>query len=279
MKKTMRLFLAAIALAVAIATAASAQANPVPYGNNPSAGRFYDIRGFKMYCEEYGAQSGMPLLMIHGNGGSIGAFSHNIPYFAAKYRVIAADSRAQGKSKDPGPALTFEMMADDEAALLDALHIKAAYVLGWSDGGIVALSLAMRHPDKVIKLAATGANVQPDASVFAPGLWDRWKKQYDADKNRIWKTDKERNEWKLFMLDWDQPQFSFDALHAISCPSLIICGDHDLISIEHTVKIFQNIPHAELWVVPHSGHATLIEHAEEFNRKVDEFFSSRESKR
>jgi len=267
MKQPLRVLLAAFALAVA----ASAQAEPVPYGNNPGAGKFYDVRGFKMYCEEYGA--GMPLLMIHGNGGSIRAFAHNIPYFAAKYRVIAADSRAQGKSKDPGPVLTFEMMADDEAALLDTLHIKAAYVLGWSDGGIVALELAMRHPDKVIKSAATGANVQPDASAFAPGLWDGWKKQYDADKNKIWKTDEERNKWKLFMLDWNQPNIPFDALHAINCPCLIICGDHDLISIEHTVKIFQNIPKAALWVVPFSGHATLIEHADEFNKTVDEFFS------
>jgi pimeloyl-ACP methyl ester carboxylesterase len=268
MKQPLGVLLAVIALAVA----ASAQAKPFPYGNNPSAGKFYDIRGFKMYCEEYGA--GMPLLMIHGNGGSIHAFARNIPYFAAKYRVIAADSRAQGKSKDPGPALTFEMMADDEAALLDTLHVKAAYVLGWSDGGIVALVLAMRHPDKVIKLAATGANVQPDASAFAPGLWDGWKKRYDADKNKIWRTEEERNEWKLFMLDWDQPHIPFGALHAIGCPCLIICGDHDLISIEHTVKISQNIPNAKLWVVPSSGHATLIEHADEFNKRVDEFFSS-----
>ena len=267
MKQSLKILLATIALAVA----ASAQADPVPYGNNP-AGKFYDVRGFKMYCEEYG--EGMPLLMIHGNGGSIHAFAHNIPYFAAKYRVIVADSRSQGKSKDPGSELTFEMMADDEAALLDTLHVKAAYVLGWSDGGIVALALAMRHPDKVIKLASTGANIQPDASAFAPGLWNGWKKQYDADKNKIWKTDAERNKWKLFMLDWDQPNIPFEALHTISCPSLIICGDHDLISIEHTVKIFQNIPKAALWVVPFSGHGTLIQHADDFNKTVDGFFSS-----
>src|SRR5215469_2576516 len=185
MKQPLRILLTAIALAAA----ASAQAEPVPYGNNADAGKFYEIRGFKMYCEQYGA--GTPLLMIHGNGGSIRAFAHNIPYFATKYRVIAADSRSQGKSKDPGHALTFEMMADDEAALLDALHIKAAYVLGWSDGGIVALEMAMRHPEKVIKLASTGANIQPDASAYAPGIWDGDKKRYDVDKNKIWKTDEE----------------------------------------------------------------------------------------
>jgi pimeloyl-ACP methyl ester carboxylesterase len=76
------------------------------------------------------------------------------------------------------------------------------------------------------------------------------------------------------MLDWDQPNVPFAALSAIRCPSLIIRGDYDLISVDHTVKIFQNIPKAALWVVPSSEHATLIEHAEDFNRKVDEFFSS-----
>ena len=135
----------------------AAQEKPVPFGDNSAAGKYYEINGCKMYCEEYGA--GRPVLTIHGNGGNIGAFAHNIPYFAAKYRVIATDSRAHGKSKDNGPTLTFEMMADDEAALLDKLQIDSAYVIGWSDGGIVALLLAMRHPEKVVKLAATGANV------------------------------------------------------------------------------------------------------------------------
>lgn len=245
----------------------------VTYGDNPAAGKFYEVRGIKLYCEIYG--SGKPLLLIHGNGGNISAFSHTIPYFATKYRVIAVDSRAQGKSKDNGPDLSFEMMADDFAALLDQLGIQSTYVIGWSDGGINALVLAMRHPEKVIALAATGANLWPDASAFAPGIWDGWEKRYETDRNKIWKTEKERNAWKLFMLDWSQPHISLDSLKKIRCPSLIICGDHDLISIEHTVQIYRGIPHSALWVVPHSGHATLIEHSNEFNRVVDQFFSEK----
>src|SRR6201998_303410 len=97
----------------------------INYGNNPSAGKYYNIRGIKMYCEIYG--EGKPLLMIHGNGGSIKSFKNNIPFFAKKYKVIVADSRAQGKTIDTGDSLSFEMMADDEAALLDALHIDSAY--------------------------------------------------------------------------------------------------------------------------------------------------------
>jgi pimeloyl-ACP methyl ester carboxylesterase len=138
------------------------------YGNNKATGKYYNIRGIKMYCEIYG--EGKPLLMIHGNGGSINAFENNIPYFAKKYEVIVADSRSQGKSIDNNDSLTYEMMADDEAALLDKLHIDSAYVLGWSDGAIVTLLLAMRHPEKVIKLASTGANLWPDSTALISSL-------------------------------------------------------------------------------------------------------------
>lgn len=257
---------------LAFAAVLAAKEESAAFGDNAAGGRYYDIRGFKMYCETYG--HGRPVLMIHGNGGSIAAFKNNIPYFAAKYRVIVADSRAQGKSSDDGAALTFEMMADDYAALLDALHIKEADVIGWSDGGITALLLAMRHPEKVIRLAASGANLRPDASAFAPGLWEKWEKQFVRDKDKVWPSEKEKNDWKLFMLDWLQPNIPDAALHGVQCPALIICGDHDMISLEHTIEIYRSLPHAALWVVPHSGHATLMEHAGEFNRTVDGFFTA-----
>jgi pimeloyl-ACP methyl ester carboxylesterase len=243
----------------------------IDYGNNSHAGKFYNIRGIKIYCEIYG--NGKPLLMIHGNGGSIASFKDNIPYFAKKYKVIVADSRSQGKSKDAGDSLSFEMMADDEAALLDALNIDSAYVLGWSDGGINALLLAMRHPDKVIKLASTGANLWPDSTAIISSLWKEEKATYDSSRNKRYTNEQEKNDWKLFLLDWFQPSISLNDLHSIKCPSLIIGGDHDLIKIEHTVLIYQNIPKAYLWIVPNSGHGTLIEHKDEFNKIADEFFT------
>ncbi|HSN09710.1 MAG TPA: alpha/beta hydrolase [Hanamia sp.] len=242
----------------------------IDYGNNKEAGKYYSIRGIKMYEEEYG--SGKPLLLIHGNGGSISSMSSIIPFFSQHYKVIVTDSRAQGKSTDPGDSLSFEMMADDEAALLDKMHIDSAYVIGWSDGGIVALVLAMRHPDKVIKLASTGANLWPDSTAIIPSLWRSDKAYYQSMKLKKRTTAKEKNDWKIFMLDWLQPNIPLNALHSIHCPSLIICGDHDLIRLEHTVKIYQNIPQAYLWVIPNSGHGTLIEHTHEFDKEVNDFF-------
>jgi pimeloyl-ACP methyl ester carboxylesterase len=244
----------------------------INYGNNKAAGKYYNIRGIKMYCEIYG--EGKPLLMIHGNGGSINAFENNIPYFARKYKVIVADSRSQGKTIDTNDSSSFEMMADDEAALLDELHIDSAYVLGWSDGGIIALLLAMRHPEKVIKLASSGANLWPDSTAIVPSVWKDGKNYFDTVNVKYFTTAQQKNDWKLFLLDWYQPNISLQQLHTIKCPSLIIGGDHDVIRIEHTTLIYQNIPNAYLWIVPNSSHGTLIDHADEFNKKVDAFFST-----
>jgi pimeloyl-ACP methyl ester carboxylesterase len=244
----------------------------VVYGSNPEAGRYYDLRGFRMYTETYG--SGRPLLMIHGNGGSMSAFAANVPYFAQRYQVILADSRSQGKSLDPDHPITFEMMADDFAALLDAMHIPAAYVIGWSDGGINALLLAIRHPGKVVALAASGANLWPGSAAFGSAAWEDMEKQRRETRPGAFKTDKERNDWKLFLLDYAEPHISPDDLRLVRCPALIICGDHDMITIDHTVLIYRSIPRANLWVVPDSGHATLMEHSAEFDGKVDAFFTA-----
>jgi pimeloyl-ACP methyl ester carboxylesterase len=123
----------------------------------PTTSQFLNLRGFPMYYETYG--QGEPLLIIHGNGGSTKDFVNQVPFFKNYYHLILADSRSQGKSTDPGDSLTYEMMADDLNALLDSLHLDSCYVIGWSDGGIDGLLLAMRHPDKVKKLAITGANL------------------------------------------------------------------------------------------------------------------------
>jgi pimeloyl-ACP methyl ester carboxylesterase len=246
------------------------------YGSNKLKGEYYPIRGFQMYCEVYG--SGEPLLLIHGNNGSIKAFYKQIPYFSKYYKVIVADSRAQGKSIDRSDTLTYEMMADDYADLLTALKIDSAYVLGWSDGGINALFLAMRHPEKVKKMAITGANLQPDSTAVDDVTLEETRSHYlDVKKkfaNTSPKTPEEIKEFKLLKLLIEQPHIELTELHKIAAPTLVIGGDHDLILPVHTLQIFQNIPNAYLWILPHSGHSTLIDHADEFNRKTNAFFKT-----
>jgi pimeloyl-ACP methyl ester carboxylesterase len=244
----------------------------IKYGSNKAAGRYFQVRGFKMYCEIYG--EGQPLLIIHGNGGSINNFELQIPYFAKKYKVIVADSRAHGKSFDNGDSLSYEMMSDDYATLLDTLKIDSAFVIGWSDGGINAFLMAIRHPEKVKKLAATGANLWPDSTSVFPEVWDLVVPEYNSLKKIQKKNVFQKANWKLLRLLVEEPHISLADLKKIKIPSLIIGGDHDVIREEHTMLIFQNLPNAYLWILPNSGHSTPINYAEDFNKQIDLFFSN-----
>lgn len=241
------------------------------YGKNDKAGQYADIRGFKMYYEVYG--TGEPMLIIHGNGGSIKDFIYQIPYFAKTYKVILADSRAQGKSFDAGDSLSYEMMTDDLNALLDKLHLNSCYVIGWSDGGINGLLLAMRHPEKVKKLAVTGASLSPDTTAVDEFVYNLSMKYNDSLK-KLQPTPKIKNDLKLAHLLSYEPHITPRQLSKIQCPTLVIGGDHDVLLPKHTLLIAESIPKSYLWIIPNSGHSTPIFYKDQFNEVVNNFFKT-----
>ena len=268
------IFFIAIFFSCKIVIAQNAPISPFDttrYGKNDKVGKFAKIRGFNMYYETYG--TGQPLLIIHGNGGSINNFLYQIPYFSAHYKVILADSRAQGKSTDLGDSLSYEMMADDLSALLDNLHLDSCNVIGWSDGGINGLLLAMRHPEKVKKLAVTGANLWPDTTAVDPFIY-HWAQNEFTKLKKLPATPKIKAEIKLMRLLSFEPQISPLQLKGISCPTLVIGGDHDVLLPQHTMLIAQSIPKSYLWIIPNSGHSTPIFYKEMFNKVVDDFFTT-----
>lgn len=247
-----------------------AQKATTHYGSNARAGKYVSVRGFRMYHEVYG--SGKPLLLIHGNGGSIKDFRHQISYFARNYKVIVADSRAQGKSVDTSDSLTYEMMADDLNALLTTLRVDSCYVVGWSDGGINGLLLAMRHPEKVKKLAITGTNTSPDTTAL-DSVFFRWMINTNDSLAKLPQTSSVKDQQKLLTLMMNNPHISSADLKQVKCPTLVIGGDHDVIPVSHTVAIAQAIPQAYLWILPNSGHSTLITYKAMFNQIVSDFFN------
>ncbi len=266
MKKNIIITLVAIILTVF----AYAQTEP-DYGNNPKAGYQLNTRGFNMYYEIYG--TGKPLLIIHGNGGSIKDFSKQIPYFSKEYKVILADSRSQGKSVDPGDSLDYNLMADDLNALLNYLKLDSCFVIGWSDGGINGLLLAMRHPEKVKKLAVTGANLWPDSTAVEPSLFYWLAGMVDSLKN-VPQTPEIKNQYKLIEMMTREPNITLQQLHTIKCPTLVIGGDHDALLPRHTLLIAENIPKSYLWIIPNSGHSTPINYSKQFNENINDFFKS-----
>ena len=270
MTKYIQTCIPAIVLFIALNAGAQQTRSAINYGSNAAAAKYITTRGVKFYCEVYG--KGEPLLLIHGNSGSINNFKYQLPYFSKYYKVITVDSRAQGKSTDYGDSLTYEMMADDFNAILDSMHIQSAYVIGWSDGGINGLLLALRHPEKVKKLAETGANLIPDTSVFDPG-GNAFMETSIKELNSHQMDKATTNQLKLIHMMQIEPNIPSASLRTIKCPVFVIGGDHDVILPAHTLEIYNNINQGYLWIVPKSGHATLQRYQNEFNQKVHDFFT------
>src|SRR6478672_3883644 len=116
------------------------------HDSNVNAGKYVSLEGVKLYYEEYG--KGTPLVLIHGNGGNLEFMTPQIEYFSKKYRVIAMDCRGRGKSELGKDSLTYMQMTKDLNALLNYLHIDSTYIIGRSDGGIIALLFGIYYPDK-----------------------------------------------------------------------------------------------------------------------------------
>ena len=257
--------LAALALVLAPMCALAAPPAPahVVYGANPAAGGYFEHDGVKLYYEVYGA--GPPLLLIHGNGANIWSMKNQIAFFSQHYRVIAMDSRDHGRSGDAAGALTFEAMTDDLAALLDHLHTGPVLVLGWSDGGIEALLLGIRHPDKVTKIAAMAANLDPEG--IAPEFL---KLEGSPPKTDPGHTPTRAEQ--VSALDRDEPHIKPDALQAITAPTLVLASDHDAIADEHTLEIYHHLPNAQLVIFPGATHMIPVDDPDLFNAAVDRFF-------
>lgn len=264
---------ATIGLLAACTAHAADSTGVVAYGANEAAAQHFSVDGNRFYYETYG--SGEPLLLIHGNGSSISAFKFQIGEFSQHYRVIAMDSRGQGKSELGTKHLTYEQMTEDSNALLEHLKLDHVKVLGWSDGGIIGLLLAIHHPDKIGMLAVMGANLNPEAAQqwALDGLVRERKKINDA----IARNDKSAP-WEVILQYIDllekQPHIPITDVAKIQVPTLVMAGDRDVIRNEHTLTIFNAIPKSQLEIFSGATHMIPQEDPARFNRKVLEFFGT-----
>ncbi len=245
-----------------------------------SAGADYaPIHGITMYYEVRG--QGPPLVLLHGGAGNGMQFEKQIPDFERRHRLVIPDLCAQGRTNDrPGP-LTYHAMAEDVIALMDRLGIRRFDVMGWSDGGVEGIDLAIHHRDRVRHLITFGANFSPDGmqapdqawidtatvAAFGDGMRQGWSalspepahyEQAMAKILHLWKT---------------EPHFTTAELGSIRAKTLIGAGEHDVVRQNHSEALARAIPGAELWVVPGASHSVMMEKPAEVNARVLEFLA------
>jgi pimeloyl-ACP methyl ester carboxylesterase len=242
--------------------------NPNRYGRNAAAGQYLPVRNGTLYYERYG--QGPPLLLLlHGNGQSIADFQLQIPELARHFTVIALDTRAQGRSQDATTQdFSYELFADDVRQLLDTLHLRRVHILGWSDGGNTALSLALHHPEYVGRLAIMGANLFPTPEAIEPAVLARFQQQLRQAQARSSTS----VETRLLRLLVQEPHFTLPQISTIQKPVLVMAGEYDVIRTAHTQAIARALPHGRLRLLAGATHYAPQEVPDVFNREILRFF-------
>ena len=216
-----------------------------------------EINGQNLLYAVRGPEDGAPVVLLHGNGGSHKSLWTQAKQLALKgYRVYSPDSRGQG-ANEPLQEYHYADVAEDSYAFIKALGLEKPVVYGWSDGGILALLLERDHPGTCSMIAVSGANLFPDCG---PGF-EEFKAWILQDGS------------PLSMMMLNEPDIAPESLQAIKCPALITVGDEDLISVEHTHLISDNIPSSELVVVKNATHSSFIKKNPRMGRLLLDFIA------
>ncbi len=222
-----------------------------------------DIKHF--YVEK---GQGEPLILLHGNGESSDYFKNQIDVFAAYFHVYAIDTRGHGKTPRGTAPFTIRQFAEDLLRFMDAHEIEKAHILGFSDGGNIAMIFAMRYPQRTGRLILDGANLDPGGvkkSIQIP-----IEIGYRMARRAAAKSESAARNAEMLGLMVNDPNVKPEELKAIQSPTLVIAGTKDLILSSHTRLIAQSIPDSRLLFIE-GDHSVAAKNPEDFNRAVLEF--------
>jgi len=251
---------------------------PVPALPTPRQSGYAAVNGIRMFYAVYG--EGQPVLLLHGGLANSDYWGSVIPLLVQHhFQVIVADSRGHGRSTRTAEPYSYELMASDVLGLLDFLKLPRVDLVGWSDGGIIGLDIAMRHPGRLRRLYAYGANADPSgvSDVESSPTFTRYIEQARGEYQKLSPTPQEYDKFlaQIQQMWAGQPNFTAAQLHSITVPTTIADGAHEeAIKREHTEYMARSIPGAKLVILPDVSHFGILQNPREFADSVIGFLTA-----
>jgi pimeloyl-ACP methyl ester carboxylesterase len=252
---------------------------PTPAPIAPEHSGHASIDGISIYYAVYG--QGSPVILLHGGLANSDYWGDQIRALAPHHTVVVMDSRGHGRSTRDAKPFSYGLMADDVIALMDTLRLPKADIVGWSDGAILGLDLAIRHPDRVGKIFAFAANTMPSGLKEGVGrnpVFAAFIRRARQEYVRLSPTPRDYDGFvRQIRKMWaTQPNWTDAQLKSIAAPVLIADGDHDeAIKRQHTDYIAATIPGARLLILPNTSHFAFIQDPGSFNSAILHFLGDR----
>ncbi|CDX11659.1 Alpha/beta hydrolase fold protein [Mesorhizobium sp. ORS 3324] len=245
----------------------------------PEQSGYAPVNGIQMYYAVFG--KGDPVLLIHGGLGHADIWASQVATLSKTHEVIVADSRGHGRSTRTEEPYGYDLMASDYLALLDYLKIDKTALVGWSDGGIIGIDIALHHPERLTRLFAQAANVTTDG--VDPGVMTNrtFAAYIDRSGRDYKKLSKTPDQYDAFVAQishmWEsQPAWTKEQLGKITTPTAIVAGDHDeAIKRAHTEYMASAIPGAKLIILPNASHFAMLQAPDEYSQAVLDFIDAK----
>jgi pimeloyl-ACP methyl ester carboxylesterase len=264
-----------------IAAAAPARADPqwltlppTPTLPKPERAGYAPVNGIRLWYAVFGR--GEPVILLHGGLANANYWGNQVPALAKRYRVIVMDSRGHGRSTRNAEPYGYDLMADDVLGLMDFLKIRKAAIVGWSDGAILGLDIALRHPERLTKLFAFAANSNPSgvADISKSPVFNAFIARAEKEYAALSPTP---TEYQAFLAQIEkmwatQPNWTEAQLQQITVPVWIVDADHDeAIKRENTEFMARAIPGAGLLIQPEVSHFSFLQDPQQFTNDVLHF--------
>jgi pimeloyl-ACP methyl ester carboxylesterase len=280
----MRRFFIVLLMFAALAVARPAGAQylwlrlpPTPVLPEPETSGIAPVNGVRLWYAEFG--HGAPVILVHGGLANSEYWGLQVAVLAAHYHVIVLDSRGHGRSTRADAPIGYDLMSSDVLALMDYLHIRKAALIGWSDGAIIGLDIAIHHPDRLTRLFAFAANSNPSGvkDVSQSPVFNSYIQRAAKEYTRLSPTPMR---FKAFLANIEhmwatEPYFTDDQLSHIKVPTWIVDGDHDeAIRRENTDHMAALIPGSGELILPAVGHFAFLQDPVMFNESILHFLSA-----